>query len=330
MILFVVNDAGPAKYLAHIMALMDCSVFDCIASEVSAQVFNDFFIEYAVGDETVKVGKYNLIVTGTHHGSGIDQKWISIGLNNNIKTITIIEHWSLYQKRFEANGNYVYPDLILVNDAQAKYEAQADGIPEHKLHIMGNPVLENVTKHSYSSDEEIDWRNALEIGHGRKIITFISESLKEDFPKDSPEYEGFDEFEVLNDIYRVIDLESTLLIKIHPSEDSDKYNFIKIKPNVSVIKNTDISKLIEFSSVLIGMGSMLLIEASLIKNNVYSYRPNEKNTFIGNRNGTIKKINDIEELREKLVYLARENVTSVSKMFDGSTKKIVTLLESYL
>jgi len=330
MILFVVSDAGPAKYLAYIMAMLEPRAYDCIASEVSAKVLEEFHIEYVIGDESIKASNYTLIVTGSRYEPCIDDKWVSNGLKNNIKTISIIDHWSLYQQRFEVNGRFVYPDVILVNDSQAKWEAQSDGIPEHKLCIVGNPVLENVKRGNYSIKEEIEWRRSVGVGNDRKVITFISENFRADFPKDSIRYEGFDEFEVLADLYKVIDRESTLLIKLHPGEDSTKYNFLVGNPDVVVVQQTNISKLIKFSNVLIGMGSMLLLEASLIKKNVYSYRPNEKNTFIGNINGMVRKINNIQELQEKLLILDKEYYSREKNIFDGSTENIIKLIESYI
>ena len=90
MILFIVSEAGPAKYLAHIMSLLDQSDFDCIASDISAIVLDDFSIEYVIGDEGIIVSNYHLIITGgSFLGPCIDQKWVGIGLQNNIKTITI-------------------------------------------------------------------------------------------------------------------------------------------------------------------------------------------------------------------------------------------------
>ena len=65
MILFVVSDAGPAKYLAYIMAMLEPRVYNCIASEVSAKVLDEFYIEYVIGDESIKASNYTLTVTGS-------------------------------------------------------------------------------------------------------------------------------------------------------------------------------------------------------------------------------------------------------------------------
>jgi hypothetical protein len=326
MILFVANDAGPAKYLSYIAKSLKSDQYKCIASEISKKVFSSFHINYIVSIDNFDFKEVTLIITGTCLNDGLDKEAIRIGIKEGIKTISIIEHWTLYMKRFELNGKYFYPDTIFVNDQKAREEAEIAGLPINKLQVVGNPVLENTTRKIYSHSDELEWRKNFGFERGRKIITFISESLKDDFQENSTEYQGFDEFEVLNDIFEVLNLESTLIIKLHPSERIDKYDFLTKKSNI-VVRETDINKLIAFSDIFIGMGSMLLLEASLIKNSVYSYRPNERLSFIGNINGMVKPIHNKIELREKLSNCEIENYSLINNVFDGSTENILKLIQ---
>ena len=226
MILFVAGDSGPAQYLAYVMLGMHESQYKCIATRVSGKVLDQFCIKYFIDDIEIQSDDFDIIITGTRFEDSIDKKWVSIGLQNKIKTISIIDHWSLYHKRFETNGKHVYPDIICVNDKQAKLEAENDGIPAKKIHIVGSPVLENTKKKEYSPHDELQWKIAMGIGYGKKVVTFISEDFKSDFPKNSPHYEGFDEFEVLSDLSESIDTESVILVKLHPAENSNKYDFL--------------------------------------------------------------------------------------------------------
>ena len=68
-----------------------------------------------------------------------------------------------------------------------------------------------------SEINHILWKNKNEI-EDEKIILFISEELASSFPKNSEDYLGFDEFEVLNDIIECQPANSTLIIKTHPEE----------------------------------------------------------------------------------------------------------------
>ena len=75
---------------------------------------------------------------------------------------------------------------------------------------------------------------------------------------------------------------------------------------------------------------MLLIEAAMTESNVYSYRPNEKISFVGNTNGMVKKINNTKELKAMLALSKSSNNFKVINKFKGSTSKIVQNLQSYL
>lgn len=328
MILFVVNDAGPAKYLSYIVQSLKNEKYKCITSDISKKVFSNISINCLDSIDNFDTKDIDVIVTGTCLNDGIDKEAVRIGKKKGIKTISIIEHWSLYKKRFELNGQYMYPDMIFVNDNQAKEEAVSDGLPGDKLHIVGNPVLENTKKYEYSAADKIKWKGDFGITGKRKIITFISEDFKDDFPESSSEFQGFDEFDVLNDILEVLNDESILIVKLHPAESRNKYDFLSKKSNVFIVGDTNINKLIEFSDILIGMGSMLLMEASIIKNTVYSYRPNEKIEFIGNKNGMVNKIHNKMELKEKLSNNEVENCSVTNNIFSGSTKRIINLIQT--
>lgn len=329
MILFVVHDAGPAKYFAYIMRSMDTCEYLCIASDISSKVFDEFNIEYIQKDREINLKNINLIITGTCIGSGIDKDWVKIGKDNNIKTVSIIEHWSLYKKRFELDGGYDFPDIILVNDLLAKEEAIKDGIDENLIHIGGNPVFENIFKKEYSLSEIEDWKNELNISECKKIITFVSEEYKKDFSKSSLEYQGFDEFDVLDDIIGILDANDMLLIKLHPAEDITKYEYLNDNQNIIIIEKIDIDKLISFSDTFIGMGSMLLLEASLFRNSVYSYRPNETVKFIGNKNNMTIHIKNKEILKSLLQGKHKGKNKITKNNFIGSTKNIIKLMQEY-
>jgi hypothetical protein len=330
MILFVVNDAGPAKYLSYIAQSLKNKKYKCITSNISKKVFSNNNINCLDSIDSFDTKDIDIIITGTCLNEGIDKEAVRIGKKEGIKTISIIEHWSLYKKRFELNGQYVYPDMIFVNDNQAKEEAENDGLPSDKLHIVGNPVLENMTRIDYTNNVELEWKDSFSFEKRRKIITFVSENFKDDYEKNLLEFEGFDEFDVLNDILETLNDKSTLIIKLHPTEIRNKYDFLTKKSNILVVGDTDINKLIQFSDILIGMGSMLLMEASIIKNTVYSYRPNERIEFIGNKNGMVKKIHNKMELKERLSNDEIENFSVTNNMFSGSTKHIVNLIQENL
>ena len=81
-------------------------------------------------DENIK-----LVITGAALGDSIDKKLICHAKKINRTSVSIIEHWSWYKKRFELNGKMVLPDHIIVNDDYAKKQAINDGLPVKKIFV---------------------------------------------------------------------------------------------------------------------------------------------------------------------------------------------------
>ena len=326
MILFVVNDAGPAKYISYILERLDKKQYICLASNISSKVFDEFNIDYLLQYKDINFNNIKLIITGTCLDAGIDKDLLQIGKQNNIKTISIIEHWSLYKKRFELNGECNYPDIIFLNDEIAKQEAIKDGLDKKNLKIVGNPVFENIVQQNYNLDDKNRWKRNLQLNNEKRVITFISEEYKKDFPIESDEYPGFDEFEVVSDLIENLTIDDILIIKLHPAEDKSKYGYLEKYKNIKIIRKVDIDKLIVFSDVFIGMGSMLLLEASFLRDSVYSYRPNEKLEFIGNINGMTIKLSNEDEL--KITSEGKNTEYKIlSNKFINSTQNILNIIQ---
>lgn len=282
MILFAVQDAGPAKYLSYIIHKIKYNYY-VIASSVSCKIFDIFSIKYFFDIDQASLRKVNLIITGTCLDQGIDKYWTLYAKDHNIICVSIIEHWSLYNRRFVLEDRLIYPDYIFVNDEIAKKEALEDGVLFDRIIEVGNPVLENI------KPSHLDFRNAKfwKKSNGitsENIVLFISEELKIDFPKHSQLYQGFDEYQVVDDILESLDKDQRLFIKLHPCEKMNKYDYLKSK-NVIIHQKIDLATMIFISNFILGMGSFLLIELALAGKKVYSYRPNQKKGFIGNTIG---------------------------------------------
>ena len=201
-----------------------------------------------------------------------------------IRTIAFIDHWTNYFKRFTFNNKTLFPDEIWVINDIAKKETIEAGLPEDKIFISGNPYYEKIKKFVPRVGKESFLRE-----HGipldKKIIMFISDDLRESFPKDAKGkcILGFDEFTVLSDILNsfcqihnkgLIDFSKYLfLIKIHPRGKINKfdslirnrkYNFL----NIEVRKKIDPPTITFFSDYVLGMFSNMVTEALLMEKKV--------------------------------------------------------------
>ena len=319
MIVVGTQDVGPAKYLAALFYNYSADKVSYIASMLSDQLLS------AIGDnidicDINKIPNLKLIITGTCSGYGIDKKLIEAGRAMKIPTVAIIEHWTLYHNRFRLNDTTLLPDYIFVNDRYALNGAILDGLPKKLLYAHGNPYLEKLGQKRLYPVDKTKFKEKLGFSHNQ-IMTFISEELS--FPKKSEGYRGFTEFEVLGDIISVVAGKGIdLIIKLHPEEMEGKYDDYESLGGIVVAKDSlDFDSVVAHSDYIVGMDSMLLIEASLFRNDVLCYRPNAINSFIGSDLGTVCELKSKEEL--KRVLKTKKNNYNKKFNFSGSKKNIL-------
>lgn len=289
--IFVFSDPGGANStLALIDSILKCggkNNEDFMVFTNSVGVFpneytnlvkiKDFSIKFY--SEILDKFKPDYIFTATS-GNNYEHNIRLLSKEKSIKTIAFIDHWTSYFKRFTFNNKTLFPDEIWVINNIAKKEAMEAGLPEVKIFISGNPFYEKIRKFIPKVDKECFLRSH-DIPVDKKIIMFISENLRESFPKDAKDkcILGFDEFTVLYDILNsflqmhnkdLIDFSKYLfLIKVHPREKMDKfdsliknrkYNFL----NIEVRKKIDPLTITYYSDYVLGMFSNMIIEALLM------------------------------------------------------------------
>ena len=142
MIVFGCSAIGPARYIAEIQENFPESYV--VASKLNRFLFSvSKCIPFAKHVDL----KPDLIVTGTslnNLDNNIDKKLLIWANQNGVPSISIIEHWSWYIKRFEHKGSLLLPNYIILNDQIAFEEAVNEGLPSHRLRTLGNPHLESI------------------------------------------------------------------------------------------------------------------------------------------------------------------------------------------
>ena len=108
----------------------------------------------------------------------IEYKLIEISKKQNIPSITFLDHWTDYKKKFFRNERYIFPDKILLIDDKAKSLAISQGLPSDKLHIVGNPFYEGLNNFSPKSNYD-EFINFFNLKSERRNILFISDSISE-------------------------------------------------------------------------------------------------------------------------------------------------------
>tara|TARA_B100001123_G_C14891409_1_gene860043 strand:- start:40 stop:756 length:717 start_codon:yes stop_codon:yes gene_type:complete len=229
------------------------------------------------------------------------------------------------EDRFFLENEKVLPDKIFLNDEFAVQQLEAADIPVDLAIIVGNPILE---EKEISVGDAINHQVADKYDDllGEGSIVYISEELASAFPTDSVDYPGFDEYRVLNDILELAPTGKRVVVKLHPEERQDKYDEIHSankKNELIVVKDCNTEKLLETADFVVGMGSMLLIEAAKTRRDVVSYRPNQLMPFIGNQLGVTKLVTSREELKSVVHGEFFIENSLVGHRFDGSMSKIL-------
>jgi len=316
MILVGLQDIGPTKYLLALEPYISETIW--ASYPLISNLISDL-------NQTKNWRDTNptLILTGTTLGPSIEKEMILFGVDRNIPTITVIDHWSWYKKRFQLGKNLIWPDHIIVNDNYAKTQAVNDGVPEHKIFVGGNPLLESIANFDFerSKDDSLQF-NLIE----NKLILFISEEIHSSFPQNSEDYLGYDEYSVINDLIKVMPNDYRLLIKLHPEEKKDKYSKY-LSHNIDMAIDWTFEMMIQIPDLIIGMQSMLLLELAMHRNDIICYRPNAKSRFYGEEMNIINSAKKINTLSSYLINKPKIKIDSYKKKFIGSSRKIARFIE---
>ena len=91
--------------------------------------------------------KYKLLITGTSHENKFELKYISKAKKFNVYSVSFLDHWEKYKKRFKFNGKYFFPDELIAGDKKSFKLAKKE-FKNHKLKIsyIQNPYLEEIVK----------------------------------------------------------------------------------------------------------------------------------------------------------------------------------------
>ena len=95
-----------------------------------------------------------------------------------IPTLSIVDFWSNYTERFDT-----LPDKIAIIDEQMRQEMLAEGFPDDKLVITGQPAFDCLAEKRKRFDESDSWKHPLRYAARRsyglhpyeKLVIFMSQ-----------------------------------------------------------------------------------------------------------------------------------------------------------
>ena len=319
-----------SNYIYHIIKKKVQFKYELIVHGIGIEIFREkgIKINYITsGDKNLEkmIKKINpeLIFLVPQYKYNLEKKCMHIGNKLGIKIIAAIDHWFPLNERFEYEKAYngrvskhlLSPNYIIVNDRYIK-SILDDRFPKKNIKVFGNPILQNRWHRINIHKLKLKFlrRNYL-----KPVIIFISEPYSEiDYKYKKKMNPGFSEKSIVRNIISILKEDYHLIIKLHPSESKNKFNnYLSKNKNVSIIGRENIDDILIFAEKIIGMGSLVLIESSLIRSDVISYRPDEKYPFYGNTIHKTKLCKNVNELKKEI------KIRKKTKSFKQTNTKII-------
>lgn len=298
-IFFVFSDVAGAN---AILSIVDNLVKKGKVQQKDFFVFSDinrkYVLDYKINivqNDFVTIGnlvdkfkpKFLFSATSFHN---YEHNWRKYFVKNNIPCSAFIDHWVYYKRRFTFDNETIYPNIIYVINKIAKTEAVKEGLPLNSIKVIGNPYYSKVKEFKPKINRK-SFLKSIGITNNNKLITFVSENIQNDIPKDKngKSILGFDEYDSLINMLNALKevsktkneiLDFNYIIKIHPISDSNKFDSIlkdfKMFKNIYVIKKVNPLLINYYSDYICGMFSNMLIEALLMQKKVCRIQINQK------------------------------------------------------
>ncbi len=256
----VCNDAGGAEIISSWLKRVK-NKFYLSLSGPALVIFRRKFRNIKLDNLKNVISKSDLIVTGTSLKSNKELEAIKISRKYKKKTITFLDHWVNYRRRFVRNNTIVQPNYLIVTDKEAFRIAKDEFKNSIKIFIKKNFYLLDLKKKISKINSKIKKNN----------FVYFSSNL------DSTSYPYSDNFilkkgvEFMKKNNKLRDF--NILIRKHPSENRNKYKNLKIEGiKIFIDKHKELNNTIDENNYFFGFESMALVVASICGKKTYSFK----------------------------------------------------------
>lgn len=207
-----------------------------------------------------------------------EKQFVVAARQSSCPSLGVLDYWSNYAARFvDENGDIkCAPDALTVMDERAATEVRAAGVPS-ELTITGQPAFDRLSVHrqGFGADTRLAVRDALGAGPDDLLILFVSQPL-DDLYGDAKSRIGFNQHEVLELVMRTLmqlpaDRRPTLAVRRHPRERVSPMPATALRIVLDETPNRLDAVLA--ADLVVGMNSVLLLEASYLGAAVLSLQP---------------------------------------------------------
>lgn len=349
-ILALCGDAGGTRALIPVLqALRERSdvTLECRAYAAGAAVLADEgFMAEPLGVAT-DVAAFDALLCGTSVNAQMwELEFAQEASKAGVRTVTFVDSWINYLKRFTLGGRLVLPDAICVTDELAESDMRALGFPADRLAVTGHPGFAACMRYrdgSLRAAHAKRTRALLEVPDGDVLVLYSSQPLSQLWTREKL---GFLEDEVysdvassLSDIAAATGRRIHLLVKRHPREQDSQALMNDIDaPHLRILDNpATLGKMaaVDWAAACdaaVGINSILLIESAMAGVPAVSYQPNRRipDPLPSNKTGLTHGITRREDLRAALDK-ALAGVAPPRATFGpaDATQRILSLLNSH-
>lgn len=231
-----------------------------------------------------------LVLTGTsaqdENNKDVLEQTINLAsTKNKIPSLAVLDYWGNYWQRFSdldgKNRLAFLPSKVAIMDEYARKAMLAEGFPEDKLVITGNPHFDSFKYKAKEFSEKDRLKVREQIGLPQEILLFYAGGI---FQRDSAQY-GFWDFDNVKLISQTINetRKAGLVVKLHPRvpkedfEEIGSYVAHNGEGKIKLVSDVHPNSLSLASDVTLTACSTVGIEAVLMGKPCVSIQPNLKN-----------------------------------------------------
>ena len=207
-----------------------------------------------------------LLLTGTSFHDGFERALWAAARRLRVPSLAVLDAWTNIERRFQSSdGASEQPDAFGVMDEATRADVAAAGWCRARLFVTGQP-------HLAARTERLKRLRRGRRGGERKQVVFFSEPIIEDF---GPTARGFTQFTVATLAAEALgaNLRVHFSIKPHPRESESGWRDWLTRAPRATLAVGDTESLLGGADGILGMTTMVLLEAALAGIPVLSLQP---------------------------------------------------------
>jgi hypothetical protein len=278
MIGVVAHDAGAAEIISSYIRRHALDCIFCLEG-AALDVVTRKLGNVPILPLEVLVMQSEWLLCGTSFLSDLEWRAIGLSRQNGKRCVVALDHWVNYPQRFKRHGEWHWPDEVWVGDETAALIA-AKTLPNIKCTLVPNAYFMDIR-------DELGLITVPKSSHdGGLNILYVCEPLREDGIAlyGDERYWGYTEEEALSyflsNVSLLSDNISRIVIRPHPQEALDKYNWAASAFNLPLVfgEKKSLLEQIVGCDIVVGCATMAMVVGLLSGKRVVSCIPRDGKT----------------------------------------------------